>query len=78
MTARNVQADMEPLRWGTADAEITAPPPSPPAPPPSPPAPTPLLVGGKGYQKFPLSEPVVGQNIALVAAVPAYRAAIST
>ena len=36
-----------------------------------------LLVGAQGYHKFPLSKPVVGQNIALDA-VPAYRASIPT
>ena len=33
------------------------------------------LVGAQGYQMFPLSKPVVGQNIALHA-VPAYGASI--
>ena len=33
------------------------------------------LVGAQGYQRFPLSKPVVGQNIAL-GAVPAYRASV--
>ena len=33
------------------------------------------LVGAQGYQKFPLSKPVVGQSIALDA-VPARRASI--
>ena len=50
-----------PPRWGTADAEI------------KPPPPTPSLVGAQGYQRFPLSESVMGQNIALDA-VPAYGA----
>ena len=31
------------------------------------------MVGAQGYQRFPLSKPVVGRNIALDA-VPAYRA----
>ena len=35
--------------------------------------PPPPLVGAQGYQRFHLSEPVVGQNLALHA-VPAYRA----
>ena len=32
-----------------------------------------LLVGSQGYQRFPVSKPVVGWNIAMPA-VPAYRA----
>ena len=35
------------------------------------------LVGAQGYQRFPLSKPVVCQNIALDA-LPAYRASIPT
>ena len=35
------------------------------------------LVAAQGYQRFPLSRPVVGQNIALDA-VPAYRASMPT
>ena len=46
-----------PLRWGTMDAEIKAP--------------LPHLVGAQGYQKFCLSKPVVGRNIAFHAV---YRA----
>ena len=34
-------------------------------------------VGDQGYQRFPFSKPVLGQNIALDA-VPAYRASIPT
>ena len=45
-------------RWGTADAELEIK--DPPLPPP--------LVGAQGYQRFPQSKPVVGQNIALHAA----------
>ena len=41
-------------RWGTADAEAKGP----------------SLMGVQGYQRFPLSKPVVGQNVALNA-VPA-------
>ena len=33
------------------------------------------LVGAQGYQRFPLSKPVVGQNIA-VEVVPAFRASM--
>ena len=32
-------------------------------------------MGAQGYQRFPISKPVVGQNIAL-GAVPAFRASI--
>ena len=35
------------------------------------------VVGAQGYQRFPLSKPVAGQNMA-VGAVPAYRASIIT
>ena len=45
---------------GTADAEIKAPT-------------HPPLVGAMGYQRFPLSKPVAGQNTALHA-LPADRA----
>ena len=37
----------------------------------------PPLVGAQGYQRFPRSKPVVGQNIAS-GDVPAYRASIPT
>ena len=36
-----------------------------------------LVVAAQGYQRFPLSKPVVGQNIA-VDAGPSYRASIPT
>ena len=39
-----------PPRWGTADTEDIPPP-------------HPRQVGSQGYQRFPLSKPVVGQNI---------------
>ena len=41
--------------------------------PPPPPHPVTHLVGAQGYQRFPLSKPVIGQTIALHA-VCAYRA----